>query len=106
MAASRNGIVLTRAIVTRSPAQDFPMTKSTADNGRTVSNDRHPTTGQPIGALVDTTPAKRPGPVTLQGRYGRLEKLETHHATSLWTVFAGHEELWTYISTAGPFPTL
>ena len=25
---------------------------------------------------VDTTPAKRPGPVTLQGRYGRLEKLD------------------------------
>jgi RimJ/RimL family protein N-acetyltransferase len=69
-------------------------------------SDRHPSTGQPIGALVDTTPAERPRPVTLQGRYGRLEKLETHHATSLWTVFGGHEDLWTYISTAGPFPTI
>ena len=36
----------------------------------------HPQTGQPIGVPVDTTPAKRPGPVTLQGRYGRVEKLD------------------------------
>jgi RimJ/RimL family protein N-acetyltransferase len=70
-----------------------------------VSDDRHPITGQPIGAPVDTTPAKRPGAVTLQGRYGRLEKLEAHHAASLWTAFAGHDEIWTYISTDGPFTT-
>jgi len=68
-----------------------------------VSTDRHPTTGQPIGVLVDTTPAKRPGPVTLQGRYGRLEKLAAHHAASLWSAFAGRDEIWTYISTDGPF---
>ena len=65
----------------------------------------HPQTGQPIGAPVDTTPAKRPGPVTLQGRYGHLEKLAAHHAASLWTAFAGHDEVWTYISTDGPFAT-
>jgi RimJ/RimL family protein N-acetyltransferase len=70
-----------------------------------VSDDRHPITGQPIGAPVDTTPAKRPGAVTLQGRYGRLEKLEAHHAASLWTAFAGHDEIWTYISTDEPFTT-
>jgi RimJ/RimL family protein N-acetyltransferase len=68
-----------------------------------VSGDRHPTTGQPIGALVDPVPAKRPGPVILQGRYGRVEKLEAWHAADLWTVFAGHDEIWTYISTDGPF---
>ncbi len=63
----------------------------------------HPQTGQPIGVPVDTSPAKQPGPVTLQGRYGRLEKLEPRHATDLWTAFAGHDQIWTYISTDGPF---
>lgn len=68
-----------------------------------MSDHRHPQTGQPVGAPVDTTPAKRPGPVTLQGRDGRIEKLEARHATSLWTAFAGHDSIWTYISTDGPF---
>jgi RimJ/RimL family protein N-acetyltransferase len=63
----------------------------------------HPKTGQPIGLPVDTTPAQRPGPVTLKGRYGRLEKLEARHAADLWQAFAGHDQVWTYISTDGPF---
>jgi len=62
-----------------------------------------PETGQPVGVKVDTTPAKRPGPVTLEGRYGRIEKLQDHHADDLWAVFKGHPDLWTYISTDGPF---
>jgi RimJ/RimL family protein N-acetyltransferase len=68
-----------------------------------VSEYRDPITGQPIGAPVDATPAQRPGPVTIQGRYGRLEKLTAQHATPLWKVFAGHDATWTYISTDGPF---
>ena len=68
-----------------------------------MSTDIHPTTGQPIGAPVDTTPAPRPGPVTLKGRYGHIEKLTAEHAAALWKVFAGHEATWTYISTDGPF---
>jgi len=68
-----------------------------------VSTDLHPVTGQPIGPLVDTTPAKRPGPVTLKGRYGHIEKLEPRHAAPLWKVFASHGEVWTYISADGPF---
>ena len=44
-----------------------------------------------------------PGPVTLQGRYGRVEKLEPRHAADLWTAFAGDDRIWTYISTDGPF---
>jgi RimJ/RimL family protein N-acetyltransferase len=64
----------------------------------------HPRTGQPIGLPVATTaPAPRPGPVTLKGRYGRLEKLAPEHAAELWAVFAGHDRVWTYISTDGPF---
>ncbi len=63
----------------------------------------HPQTGQPIGLPVDATPAQRPGPVTLQGRYGRLEKLGPQHFVDLWTALAGHDDIWTYISTDGPF---
>ncbi len=62
-----------------------------------------PITGQPVGAPVDTTPANRPAPVTLKGHYGHIEKLTAQHAASLWTVFAGHPEVWTYISFDGPF---
>ena len=62
----------------------------------------HPETGLPVGKLVDTTPAQRPGPVTLNGRYGRLEKLEPRHAADLWRVFAGHDDVWAYIGD-GPF---
>ncbi len=64
----------------------------------------HPQTGQPIGLPVEqTTAAPRPGPVTLKGRYGHVEKLTPGHAADLWSVFAGHDRVWTYISTDGPF---
>ena len=66
----------------------------------------HPNTGQPIGLPVaDPAPGPRPGPVTLTGRYGRLEKLRPEHAADLWTAFAGHNRVWTYIATNGPFAT-
>jgi RimJ/RimL family protein N-acetyltransferase len=70
-----------------------------------TSSQPHPETGQPIGLPVDTTPAQLPGPVTLQGRHGRVEKLAPRHAADLWTAFAGNESIWTYISTDGPFAT-
>lgn len=70
-----------------------------------MSEYRDPITGQPVGAPVDPTPAPRPGPVTLEGRYGRIEKLTAEHVPALWNVFAGHPAVWTYISTAGPFAT-
>jgi RimJ/RimL family protein N-acetyltransferase len=64
----------------------------------------HPQTGQPIGLPVaDPTPAPRPSPVVLKGRYGRLEKLKPEHAADLWKAFGGHDHVWTYISTDGPF---
>jgi RimJ/RimL family protein N-acetyltransferase len=63
----------------------------------------HPQTGQPVGLKVDTTPAQRPGPVVLKGRYGRLEKLQAEHAADLWQAFGGHDRVWTYITTDGPF---
>jgi RimJ/RimL family protein N-acetyltransferase len=62
-----------------------------------------PKTGQPVGPPVDARPAQRPGPVTLQGRYGRVERLAADHAAHLWAVYAGHDAIWTYMSTYGPF---
>jgi RimJ/RimL family protein N-acetyltransferase len=71
-----------------------------------TASEPHPRTGQPVGLPVDdSTPAPRPGPVTLKGRYGRLEKLTPAHATDLWAVFAGHDQVWTYIAADGPFAT-
>jgi len=65
-----------------------------------------PRTGQPVGPKVpDPSPAPRPGPVTLEGRFGRLEKLQPSHTAELWTQFQGHPELWTYIGAYGPFDT-
>jgi RimJ/RimL family protein N-acetyltransferase len=69
-----------------------------------TASEPHPQTGQPVGLPVErTTPAARPGPVTLKGRYGQVEKLRPEHAADLWRVFAGHDQLWTYIATSGPF---
>ncbi|MFZ0607795.1 MAG: GNAT family protein [Xanthobacteraceae bacterium] len=69
----------------------------------TTRSEPHPITGQPIGLPVDPNPAPRPGPVTMKGRYGRLEKLGPEHAADLWAVFAGHDKVWTYIASDGPF---
>ena len=57
----------------------------------------------PIGPPVDATPARRPGPVVLEGRYGRLEKLAAPHAAALWDAVRGHDHIWTYMSSYGPF---
>ena len=57
----------------------------------------------PVGAPVDTTPAQRPGPATLAGRYGRVERLAPLHAADLWEAVRGHDLLWTYMSAYGPF---
>jgi RimJ/RimL family protein N-acetyltransferase len=69
----------------------------------TVESQPHPLTGQPIGPPVDARPAPRPGPVTLEGRYGRVERLAPHHAAALWPAVKADDPLWTYMSTYGPF---
>jgi RimJ/RimL family protein N-acetyltransferase len=61
------------------------------------------TFGQPVGAPVEGGPAQTPGPVTLQGRTGRLEKLGGAHAAPLWEAVRGHDRLWTYMPSYGPF---
>jgi RimJ/RimL family protein N-acetyltransferase len=57
----------------------------------------------PLGPKVDTTPAPRPGPVVLDGRYGRVELLKPEHADALWRAVQGHDRIWTYMSSYGPF---
>jgi RimJ/RimL family protein N-acetyltransferase len=57
----------------------------------------------PIGPAVNATPAQRPGPVVLEGRHGRIEKLAPHHAAALWNAVKGHDHIWTYMSSYGPF---
>jgi RimJ/RimL family protein N-acetyltransferase len=59
-------------------------------------------TGQPVGPPVDSTPAKRPEPVTLEGRYGRVARLTSGHAAGLWDAIRDHDQIWAYMSY-GPF---
>lgn len=68
-----------------------------------MSEHLHPKTGQPVGAPVDDRQAQHPDPVTLAGRYGRVEKLKAGHAASLWEAVKGHDAIWTYMSQYGPF---
>ena len=64
----------------------------------TSTSEPHPVTGQPVGVPVDATPAQRPSPVTLEGRYGRIERLAQHHDAALWNAVKGHDHIWTYMS--------
>jgi RimJ/RimL family protein N-acetyltransferase len=58
----------------------------------------HPVTGQPVGLPVDATPAQRPSTVTLEGRYGHVERLSQYHDAALWNAVKGHDHIWTYMS--------
>ena len=40
----------------------------------------------------------------LQGRFGRVEKLDAAHAADLWQAVQGHDRIWTYMPSYGPFP--
>ena len=63
--------------------------------------------GRPIGPpLPEWAPASRPGPVTLEGRYCRIEPLDpARHADQLFAEFAKTDPGdWTYMSV-GPFDT-
>ncbi len=58
---------------------------------------------QPVGPLVDPKLALRPGPIVLEGRYGRIEPLAQHHDRTLWDAVSGNDVIWTYMSAYGPF---
>ncbi|MEJ2624335.1 MAG: hypothetical protein P8Z80_07285 [Pseudolabrys sp.] len=59
--------------------------------------------GQAVGEPVDPTPSPWPGPVTLEGRHGRVERRARHHADSLWQQVKDTDAIWTYIAGSGPF---
>ena len=56
-----------------------------------------------IGEPVDGAPARWPEPITLSGRFGRVEKMVAKkHGASLWDAFKDHDNVWFYMRT-GPF---
>ncbi|MFS8035839.1 GNAT family N-acetyltransferase [Xanthobacter sp. AM11] len=60
----------------------------------------------PLGAPVESGPARRPAPVTLEGRHVHLVPFDAaRHAASLYALSHGEgkEALWAYLSPA-PFP--
>ncbi len=58
---------------------------------------------RPVGEIVDTTEALRPGTVTLEGRFCRVEKLDAaRHGAALWQALKGHDDVWDYLAV-GPF---
>ena len=64
----------------------------------TGASEPHPITGELLGLPVDATPAQRPTPVTLEGRYGHVKRLAHHHDAALWNAVKGHDHIWTYMS--------
>lgn len=68
------------------------------------ASEPHPDSGLPVGVKVDATPAQRPSPVALEGRYGRVERLDPQkHGLALWEAVRNDDTIWTYMSTYGPF---
>jgi RimJ/RimL family protein N-acetyltransferase len=58
---------------------------------------------QPIGSPVDTVVAGQVGPMTIEGRFCRIEALDPiAHDEGLWQSFQGDNRLWTYLPF-GPF---
>lgn len=58
---------------------------------------------QPVGSVVDATPAARPDATGLAGRFCRIEKLDpARHGDALWQAMKGDDGLWTYMAS-GPF---
>ena len=56
-----------------------------------------------FGPPVDATPAPRPGPVTLSGRYGTVVRLDAAlHGSALWDAVRGQDQIWDYLSY-GPY---
>jgi RimJ/RimL family protein N-acetyltransferase/GNAT superfamily N-acetyltransferase len=62
-----------------------------------------PFSGRPVGLKVETTPARRPESVVLEGRFGRVEKLDAErHGAALWQGVKDNNATWAYMGY-GPF---
>jgi RimJ/RimL family protein N-acetyltransferase len=62
-----------------------------------------PLSGRPVGAKVETAPARRPEAVVLEGRFGRVEKLDAaRHGAALWQALKDDNATWAYLGY-GPF---
>ena len=62
-----------------------------------------PAPEHPLGPEVPAGAALSPGAVILEGRFGRVEKLDpARRGDDLWRVTAGHDRIWAYVSF-GPF---
>jgi RimJ/RimL family protein N-acetyltransferase/ribosomal protein S18 acetylase RimI-like enzyme len=69
----------------------------------TSASEPDPHSGRPVGLAVDATPARRPGPVVLEGRFGRVEKLDAdRHGAALWRALKDDNATWAYLGY-GPF---
>lgn len=72
-------------------------------SARPAANSTSSLASPPVGTPVDAGPAALPGPVTLEGLYARIEKLDAkRHGGSLWRALAGDDGVWTYLAH-GPF---
>jgi len=64
----------------------------------TTPSEPHPYSGFPVGLPVDPTPARRPGPVVLEGRFGRVEHLDAaRHGEAFWEAVKDDDTVWTYM---------
>jgi RimJ/RimL family protein N-acetyltransferase len=69
-------------------------------NGR---GERDSTATRLIGPVVEVSSAREPAAVELEGRFGRMEKLDApRHAADLWRAVRGNDHIWTYMAY-GPF---
>jgi RimJ/RimL family protein N-acetyltransferase len=68
-----------------------------------TASEPDPYSGRPVGLKVDATPARTPGPVVLDGRFGRVEKLDAgRHGAALWQAVKDENATWAYMGY-GPF---
>jgi RimJ/RimL family protein N-acetyltransferase/ribosomal protein S18 acetylase RimI-like enzyme len=62
-----------------------------------------PLSGRPVGLKVEAASARRPEPVVLEGRFGRVEKLDAaRHGAALWQALKDDNATWAYLGY-GPF---
>src|SRR5262249_59700005 len=68
-----------------------------------MSAEPDPLSGRPVGLKIEGTTARKPEPVVLEGRFGRIEKLDAErHGAALWQALNDDNATWAYLGY-GPF---